>query len=618
MDVECKSKIEALNIERDDKTILLHDLRKKLDEVEMDLDSLKGRKNLIPRGDIYIRYEICITLDIEETDIPYVCELIKVKEDERVWEGAIERFLHNFGLRLLAPEHFYKRISNYVNQTDLKGRLVYHRVTDQVTEKEIIFGRDKDDLFFKVEIKSNTLFEGWLENELLRRYNYICCDDMEKFYSEKRAITKEGLKKDGKYLHEKDDRKSIGDKKSYILGWSNEEKITALENEKISVLEKMGIIENERKLIEAELKELSNRELDIKNFLLNFNEYSVIDWESVKRSIDELNLEKADLEKTSNKLKQLQGQIISVKEKMDAAACAKDKNIRDLAVLEHKITEYGNELEKCRLMVGLCEMSFQLKYFPQIKKIILVLNRDKIKLDEINEVEKNLHNLYSLKLITKGEKKNKQIQSILKKMVNYLKDFSTEESELTAEIESMDDFCGSLRKIREEKLPEYENRFKELMREYAIDDIVGFKSELEDQLMEIGTKIDELNISLKSIDYTTTTYIQLQYKANSDVEINDFREMIKGCIPDAGDNSFASNERSFNRIRELIERFDNEERWKVKVTDVRNWMNFNASERYIENDIERELYESSSGKSGGQTVKMASQSLLLQSLTNLV
>jgi len=605
MDLECKEKIESLNLEKDNKTILLHDLRKKLDENGKDLESLRGRINLVPRKSIEIRDQICNDLQIEESEVPYVCELIKVKASEREWEGAIERFLHNFGLCLLAPERFYKRISNYVNQTDLKGRLVYHRITGHIDGRENISDRDKDDLFYKVELKPDTSFKQWLENELLRRYNYVCCDDMERFYSEKRAITKEGLKKDGKSLHEKDDRKSIGDKRFYILGWSNKEKVAALENEQETLLDKMKFIDSEKKVIEGTLKDLNNMELNIKNFLLNFNEFSIIDWKGVKKKIDGLNIEKTELERSSDKLKRLQEQIKNVKDKIQSCTCEKVKNIKVLAVLEHEISKYGKELAKCRLLTEECKKEFQVKYFPLLKKFVPIIYKGDVKLENIDEAERQFQNTYSLRLNGRSEKRGKQAQSIIKKMANYLKDFSTEVSDLTAEIESMDDFCDTLQKIREEKLPEYENRFKKLLQENVIDDIVGFNAKLDNQLMEIRIKIDELNNALRSIDYTPNTYIQLQHKQNMDIEVNDFKEMIKGCIPDAGDNSFESNEKSFNRIRVLIERFDNEERWKVKVTDVRNWLNFNASERYLENDSEKELYESSSGKSGGQTVKMA-------------
>ena len=46
-------------------------------------------------------------------------------------------------------------------------------------------------------------------------------------------------------------------------------------------------------------------------------------------------------------------------------------------------------------------------------------------------------------------------------------------------------------------------------------------------------------------------------------------------------------------------------RWTRKVTDVRSWFTFSASERWREDNREHEHYSDSGGKSGGQKEKLA-------------
>ena len=65
-------------------------------------------------------------------------------------------------------------------------------------------------------------------------------------------------------------------------------------------------------------------------------------------------------------------------------------------------------------------------------------------------------------------------------------------------------------------------------------------------------------------------------------------------------------------MKRIIERFrgrkdctDLDRRWTTKVTDVRNWFLFAASERWREDDSEHEHYSDSGGKSGGQKEKLA-------------
>jgi uncharacterized protein YPO0396 len=50
---------------------------------------------------------------------------------------------------------------------------------------------------------------------------------------------------------------------------------------------------------------------------------------------------------------------------------------------------------------------------------------------------------------------------------------------------------------------------------------------------------------------------------------------------------------------------EQDRRWTAKVTDVRNWFVFAASERWREDGREHEHYSDSGGKSGGQKEKLA-------------
>jgi uncharacterized protein YPO0396 len=66
-----------------------------------------------------------------------------------------------------------------------------------------------------------------------------------------------------------------------------------------------------------------------------------------------------------------------------------------------------------------------------------------------------------------------------------------------------------------------------------------------------------------------------------------------------------ANEASFQRIRVLLQRFEQDDRWTNKVTDVRNWLDFSAQELYREDGKRKNYYSDSSGKSGGQKTKLA-------------
>jgi uncharacterized protein YPO0396 len=123
-----------------------------------------------------------------------------------------------------------------------------------------------------------------------------------------------------------------------------------------------------------------------------------------------------------------------------------------------------------------------------------------------------------------------------------------------------------------------------------------------------------INRSLRDIDYNPNRYIALDIDPSQDADIRDFQQDLRACTEGAltGSEDGAYSEAKFLQVRSLIERFrgregstDADRRWTRRVTDVRNWFGFSASERWREDDREHEHYTDSGGKSGGQKEKLA-------------
>lgn len=154
---------------------------------------------------------------------------MQVKPKETEWKGAIEKLLNNFGRSLLVPDKHYNEVNTYVNKNRLKGKLVYFRILE--TDNRNTKPSSSDSLFYKLEFKPNSDFTSWLESRILNDFNYTCAKSISEFQKEDRVITKEGLIKHSRTRHEKDDRNSISDRSKYILGWSNADKVKALQEE---------------------------------------------------------------------------------------------------------------------------------------------------------------------------------------------------------------------------------------------------------------------------------------------------------------------------------------------------------------------------------------------------
>src|ERR1700737_1192988 len=114
-----------------DETVLLRQSKGQHPENSQEIESLRRRRSNIPANILTIRDDLCQALRLDEADLPFAGELIEVREEERAWEGAAERVLHNYGLSLLVPDNHYGRVSEWVDRTHLRGRLVYYRVRER-------------------------------------------------------------------------------------------------------------------------------------------------------------------------------------------------------------------------------------------------------------------------------------------------------------------------------------------------------------------------------------------------------------------------------------------------------------------------------------------------------
>lgn len=208
--------------------------------------------------------------------------------------------------------------------------------------------------------------------------------------------------------------------------------------------------------------------------------------------------------------------------------------------------------------------------------------------------------------LEKEQKQRSQLElSIEKRMQQYLSDYPEYGGDTDASVDAIPEFEQMRARIAKEDLPKHEQRFKALLDEKVVSNMAIFNARLGEQEKEIRRSIDNLNTSLHAIDYTPSTYIRLSAEAVKDSEIRDFKSMLRNCTSQVIGTDESSNEQRFSRIRELIDRLDTEPRWKAKVTDVRNWLDFSASERYRADDSEKSYYSDSSGKSGGQKAKLA-------------
>lgn len=233
---------------------------------------------------------------------------------------------------------------------------------------------------------------------------------------------------------------------------------------------------------------------------------------------------------------------------------------------------------------------------------------------QCDEVEPRMRQILQSRIDARRKEAERLGIGISKRMQAFRTDFPAECREADASPEAAHEYRDLLARLQAEDLPRFEARFKQLLNEQTINEVALFQNMLEQEAQDIRDKVHLINGSLRQLEYNPGTFIQLQPDPNPDLDVRQFREQIRACLSEtlAGGEESLYTEHKFLQVKELIDRFrgreglaDMDDRWTRKVTDVRKWFVFSASERWIEDGREREFFSDSSGKSGGQKEKLA-------------
>lgn len=588
----------------------LRQLKQQTAQIEQEIASLAQRESNIHSQQIAIRQALCQDLKLNEDTLPFVGELLQLKEDEKDWEGATERLLHAFALSLIVPERYYSLVAEWVEQHHLKGKLVYYRVA----ENPPMLDRQwhENSLLHKLIIKPKTPYFQWLENELSRRFDFVACQSIEQFRRESRAITQQGQIKDKNGRHEKDDRYRLDDRSRYVLGWSNRDKLHTLK-QSVQQLERRSA-QLQTQIIEHQNARQKQREqLDLFIRLEEFTHFNEIDLDGVVKEIEVLQDEYHQLTAGSNLLAELnlkQQQIEKALEKTEQqyAQCLQQKG--GLEIRRQQLTN-----EKGTTELFLAEKLIEEGVISNLDKALHTqLNKRSLTLENIESNETKLRDQFNEQIREHHKAQHKRSAIVAKEMTEFNNKYPLETNEFDPSLEAYHDYLAFLNRLNADDLPRFVAQFKRLLNENTINEIANLNAQLYRERETIKQRIAFINRSLEGIDYNPERYISLETTINPDAEIRQFQFDLRACTEGAvtGSDDQQYSESKFLQVKAIVDRFrgregltEQDKRWTAKVTDVRNWFLFSATERWRADNSEHEHYPDSGGKSGGQKEKLA-------------
>lgn len=582
------------------------------------LHTLQKNNNNISGRVAEIREMILQEIHAKPEEIPFIGELIRVKDNEKVWENSIEKILHNFSLRLVVPEKYYRQVSLYVNSHDLQGRIVYQRYVNTTSLNSFQFREyNENSLIEKIEFNPKSIYSEWVKDVIIENYNYICVDDLDEFYRYgEKVVTKEGLIKSTHNKHEKDDRPQINRRENYVLGWDNKEKIAAIrEFVKQLQAEQKDAIQKIRG-IETEIAEIGKRKDSFNDIFKLYIRFEDINWEEIAKTIQEKKEEKEKLEAANSKVKELQEQLqkvlITLKTLEDVTIKSKDREIYQIEQVELVVASKRlKEAQSILNATGVVDVSSFEGSNPEIFGI---------NYDNSEERQKSFQSNIKQQEEEKKDEKNRierEVSALITQLKNPSEEISQKYRDWRSDVHTLpnaqnlhliSEYQKFYDKLKKEDLVRHEQRFNSYLHETLTNQVSSFRMFFIGWENSIKDTIEMLNKSLKAIDFSTSpsTYIQVVNFKKADADIVEFRKELEGAIPNIRevDSSIDGRRNHFEqKIQPLIQHL-RDEQWRRKVMDVRNWYSYRAEEFYKETGQKRNVYESMGQLSGGEKAQL--------------
>lgn len=613
---DAQGRVERRRAERDERIARKCDLSKDFEETAAEIRAMRERPSNIPSKLLALRSRLASALDLPEDSLPFAGELLQVKKEEVRWQGAIERVLHNFSLSILVADEHYEALSNHVDAETLGERLVYFRVKKPV--------KDLPDAFrpgtipTKLELASGP-WRAWLEKELDERFSYFCADTMEDFRRFKTAVTVRGQVKHSEVRHEKDDRHAVNDRRRWVTGFSNAEKLALFE-------ERARELAGEIEKIDAQVRTLEKADQE-ENFkgaaaqlVLNYEWYE-IDVDDAKAKLRNIETDLHALLEQNENLKALEEEIIKAE-----AEC---KHRREITVKQNTAFETARQtlaerqkaIEICREelqgVVGDCSVLDE----ASLAKVAARAERYEkgLSLSTLESCVKSIE----MQILNDNRLAEKTTALSLVEVTNafgkFLEKWPAHQATLDATEASAGEFFAKLDEIERDGLPRHEKRFRDLLEKQSLRHFVDLNRDIQSARKEILSRMEVVNASLELAPFSRLaegeSHLKIEVKDIQYKDVTEFRSELSGLLQGAWDDFSAEEaEVRFEKIKGLVKRLNpansdpDDVRWRKLVLDVRQHVNFTAYELDEAGNL-IETYLSGSGKSGGQRQKLTTTCL---------
>ena len=472
------------------------DAEKQIAEISQLIEKVRQRpgSNIPPKFHDF-RGDLANELSMDESELPFVAELVEVKPNETAWRGAIERAIGSERLRVLVPEDRLSSALRWVNHRDNRLHVRLQAAALNVTARAFF----EDGFTRKLNFKQHALIET--AKDLLARYDRHCVSSAEQLRTTEHAITVEGTISGRKGKFEKQDQRRLNE--GWMTGFDNKSQLESLTRQLSELSDSSEKLKStfdkclaKQKTFEQQLSFIQRlSELEFSTIDLPLAQSELLATEKRLTALLDPNSDtsraKADFDSANQRLEELNAKTNELKQ--------------ELAVLEHRAESATEELHKTVARIGkglkdddlaLADGSFSVP--PEVEAKELVDN------------EREMSTKFDAKL-KKQSQRVAEHETQLVKLMGKAKAVDTGAlAEVDADLQDVEEYIERLRVLKEESLPEKLKRFLKYLNESSDQGVTQLLAGVREEVDLIEHRIAELNNTLLKVEFRSERYLQLQ------------------------------------------------------------------------------------------------------------
>lgn len=572
-----------------------NEARTELQTLQKELADIQQRPNSnIPGKFQHFRSALASELNLSEDKLPFVAELVQVKDQEQAWRGAIERAIGSHRLRILVPPASAKAALHWVNQRHNQLHVRILEVKEPDTQPHFW----EDGFTRKLEYKAHDYRET--VKDLLAGIDRHCVDSPEQLSHTQHAMTAQGLMSGKARFFDKQDQKRLQD--DWITGFDNRDRLAFLQ-QNITDAER----HQQESLAQLELARSQVTVITQQKDLLE--RLQTLDFEQINTELAE-----RELQETQEKLRLLTAPDSDV-------AAAKQA----LEEAEEQLQQLGEErikcVEQCTTLRNIQQQAEQNKRnaFKQSESGLTEPQRQMAQshfpvitveqLKELPDLERQAIKALQSQLDTLKEKRARLGKDLIKCMSDAQREDRGALSEVGRELEDIPQYLERLKTLTEEALPEKRQRFKDYLNRSSDEGVTQLLMTIDSEVERIEEKLDDVNSTLRRVDFQPGRYLQLvsnKVVHESLRSFNTARTKLTSArfVEDEGESQYKALQHIIGLLRDACER--SRTLGARALLDPRFRLEFKVSVIDRDNGSVIETRSGSQGGSGGEKEIIAS------------